>query len=112
MHAELGIALPLPGISASGSDFYWERKPRLARLFGHDLNLPVLEENDVEIRAGYDIAFQCFQETPMILMLSIDPARVGDLLSEHSVQFSPNIPCVTMSICSATPAPELLRRPV
>jgi hypothetical protein len=28
----------------------------------------------------------------MILMLSIGPARVGDLLSEHSIQFSPNIP--------------------
>jgi hypothetical protein len=46
----------------------------------------------VEIRAGYDIAFQCFQDTPMTLMLSIDPARVGDLLSEHSIQFSPDIP--------------------
>ena len=46
----------------------------------------------MKIRAGYDIAFQCFQDTPMILMLSIDPARVGDLLSEHSIQFSPNIP--------------------
>src|SRR5450631_2566744 len=28
----------------------------------------------------------------MTLMLSIDPARDGDLLSEHSIQFSPNIP--------------------
>jgi transglutaminase-like putative cysteine protease len=46
----------------------------------------------VEIRAGYDIAFQCFQDTPMILMLSIDPAREKDLLSEHSIQFSPNMP--------------------
>jgi transglutaminase-like putative cysteine protease len=46
----------------------------------------------VEIRAGYDIAFQCFQVTPMTLMLSIDPARRGDLLSEHRIQFSPNIP--------------------
>jgi transglutaminase-like putative cysteine protease len=46
----------------------------------------------VEIRAGFDIAFQCFRETPMVLMLSIEPARVGDLLSEHSIQFSPNIP--------------------
>jgi hypothetical protein len=46
----------------------------------------------VEIRAGYDIAFQCFQDTAMTLMLSIDPARDGDLLSEHSIQFSPNIP--------------------
>ena len=46
----------------------------------------------MEIRAGYDIAFQCFQDTPMVLMLSIDPARRGDLLSEHRIQFSPNIP--------------------
>jgi transglutaminase-like putative cysteine protease len=46
----------------------------------------------VEIRAGYDIAFQCFQETPMVLMLSIEPARQGDLLSEHRIQFSPDVP--------------------
>jgi transglutaminase-like putative cysteine protease len=46
----------------------------------------------VEIRAGFDIAFQCFHETPMVLMLSIEPARVRDLLSEHRIQFSPNIP--------------------
>jgi hypothetical protein len=46
----------------------------------------------VEIRAGYDIAFQCFQDTPMTLMLSIEPARIGDLLSEHRIQFSPNVP--------------------
>jgi transglutaminase-like putative cysteine protease len=46
----------------------------------------------VEIRAGYDITFQCFQDTPMVLMLSIDPVRKGDLLSEHGIQFSPNVP--------------------
>jgi transglutaminase-like putative cysteine protease len=45
----------------------------------------------VEIRAGYDIAFQCFQDTPMTLMLSIEPAREPDLLSEHRIQFSPNV---------------------
>jgi len=45
----------------------------------------------VEIRAGYDIAFQCFQETPMVLMLSVEPERLGDLLSEHRIQFSPNV---------------------
>jgi transglutaminase-like putative cysteine protease len=45
----------------------------------------------VEIRAGYDIAFQCFQETPMVLMLSIEPVRVRDLLSEHRIRFSPDV---------------------
>jgi transglutaminase-like putative cysteine protease len=49
----------------------------------------------VEIRAGYDIAFQCFQDTPMTLMLSIEPARENDLLSEHRIQFSPDIPSRT-----------------
>ena len=28
----------------------------------------------------------------MILMLSIEPAREKELLSEHQIQFSPNIP--------------------
>jgi transglutaminase-like putative cysteine protease len=53
--------------------------------------LTIPRRNDVEIRAGYDIAFQCFQDTPMTLMLSIEPARVGDLLSEHRIKFSPNV---------------------
>ena len=45
----------------------------------------------VQIRAGYDIAFQCVQETPMVLMLSIEPARVADLLSEHRIKLSPDV---------------------
>jgi transglutaminase-like putative cysteine protease len=45
----------------------------------------------VKIRAGYDIAFQCFQETPIVLMLSIEPARTRDLLSEHKIKFSPQV---------------------
>jgi transglutaminase-like putative cysteine protease len=42
----------------------------------------------VQIRAGYDIAFQCFQETPMTLMLSVHPSRSKDLLSPHEIRFS------------------------
>jgi transglutaminase-like putative cysteine protease len=42
----------------------------------------------VQIRAGYEIAFQCFQETPMTLMLSVHPSRAGDLLSKHEMRFS------------------------
>ena len=40
------------------------------------------------IRAGYDIAFHCQQETPMVLMLSVHPSRQADLLSEHIVRLS------------------------
>ena len=43
------------------------------------------------IRAGYDIAFHCQQETPMVLMLSVHPSRQGDLLSEHRIGLSNGI---------------------
>src|SRR4029077_18766337 len=42
----------------------------------------------LKIRAGYDIAFQCVQELPMILMLSVRLSRQRDLLTEHVVRFS------------------------
>jgi len=45
----------------------------------------------VEIRAGYDIALQCPQETPMVLALSIEPARERDLLSDHVIRFTPGV---------------------
>jgi transglutaminase-like putative cysteine protease len=45
----------------------------------------------VKIRAGYDIAFQCPQATPMVLMLTVHPSRQGDLLSDHALRFSPGV---------------------
>jgi transglutaminase-like putative cysteine protease len=45
----------------------------------------------VKIRAGYDIAFQCPQAIPMVLMLTVHPSRQGDLLSDHSLRFSPGV---------------------
>jgi transglutaminase-like putative cysteine protease len=48
-------------------------------------------ETVLKIRAGYDIAFQCFQDTPMVLMLSVHPSRERDLLTEHRVRFSGGI---------------------
>ena len=44
------------------------------------------------IRAGYNIAFHCFQETPMILMLSVHPSRMQHIVGEHRIQFSPQVP--------------------
>jgi transglutaminase-like putative cysteine protease len=45
----------------------------------------------VKIRAGYDIAFQCPQAIPMVLMLTVHPSRQGDLLIGHSLRFSPGV---------------------
>jgi hypothetical protein len=49
------------------------------------------QEAALKIRAGYDIAFKCFQEVPMLLMLSVHPSRQQDLLTEHTILFSPNV---------------------
>ena len=43
------------------------------------------------IRAGYDIAFDCHQEVPMVVLLSVHPSRQGDLRSEHNMEVSPRI---------------------
>jgi len=46
----------------------------------------------MEIEAGYDIAFNCLQDVPMVLMLTVHPSRHGDLLSRHEISFSPSVP--------------------
>jgi hypothetical protein len=48
-------------------------------------------EATLKIRAGYDIAFNCAQEIPMLLLLSVHPSRQHDLLTEHVIRFSPDV---------------------
>lgn len=43
------------------------------------------------IRAGYDIAFDCYQEVPMVVLLSVHPSRQKDLLSKHELEVSPRV---------------------
>ncbi len=45
----------------------------------------------MKIRAGYDIAFQCSQEVPMVLMLTTHPTRDGDIIGEETMRFSPDV---------------------
>lgn len=45
----------------------------------------------MKIRCGFEIAFECPQPTPMILMLSVHPSRLDDLLSPQHFTYSPNI---------------------
>src|ERR1044072_7346355 len=49
----------------------------------------------MKIRAGYQISYDCPQPTPMILTLSVHPARVHDLLSWDRLQVDPPIPANT-----------------
>jgi transglutaminase-like putative cysteine protease len=45
----------------------------------------------LKIRAGYDIAFNCLQDVPMVLMLSVHPSRQRDLVTHHVIQLSPPV---------------------
>ncbi|MGO3930235.1 transglutaminase-like domain-containing protein [Rhodopseudomonas pseudopalustris] len=64
----------------------------------------------MKIRAGYNIAFQCFQETPMNLLLSVHPSRQQHIIGEHKIRFAPDVPArdfVDMfgNICTRIVAP-------
>ncbi len=43
----------------------------------------------MKIRAGYEIAYDCPQPTPMILQLSVHPSRVADLLNPDRIHLDP-----------------------
>lgn len=45
----------------------------------------------MKIEAGYDIAFKCPQDVPMVLMLSVHPSRHPDLLTDHHIDFTPRV---------------------
>jgi hypothetical protein len=49
----------------------------------------------MKIRAGYEISYDCPQPTPMILMLSIHPSRIPDLLTPDHMRLDPPIPANT-----------------
>jgi transglutaminase-like putative cysteine protease len=46
----------------------------------------------MKIRAGYEIAYDCAQPTPMILMLSVLPERGPDLLTPDALRITPDVP--------------------
>jgi len=46
----------------------------------------------MQIRTGFDIAFQSVQPTPMILMLNVHPSRTDDLVTPEVLVFDPPLP--------------------
>ena len=45
----------------------------------------------MQIRAGYEISYDCPQPTPMILTLSVHPSRFSDLLTLDRMRLDPPI---------------------
>ncbi|MCC6734809.1 MAG: transglutaminase family protein [Bauldia sp.] len=49
----------------------------------------------MKIRAGYEIAYDCPQPTPMILELSVHPSRTADLVTWDRMKIDPPVPATT-----------------
>jgi transglutaminase-like putative cysteine protease len=49
----------------------------------------------MQIRAGYEISYDCAQPTSMILALSVHPSRLADLLTPDRMRLDPRIPFKT-----------------
>ena len=45
----------------------------------------------MQIRAGFEITYDCPQPTPMLLLLSVHPDRMADVIGAHQIRFSPQI---------------------
>ncbi len=46
------------------------------------------KDDGMKIRAGFNIEYECQNETPMLLVLKIHPSRERDLCSEQNLSFS------------------------
>jgi transglutaminase-like putative cysteine protease len=47
----------------------------------------------MKIHAGYQLAYECPQPTPMLLMLHVHPSRVPDLITPDDIRFDPPVNC-------------------
>jgi transglutaminase-like putative cysteine protease len=45
----------------------------------------------MQIRAGFEISYQCPQPAPMLLALSVHPSRLPDVIGPHQITFDPPI---------------------
>jgi transglutaminase-like putative cysteine protease len=65
----------------------------------------------MRLRIGYDIAYECPQITPMLLLLRVHPSRENDLLAPDSIVTEPSVPIQSYldgfgNLCSRLTAPS------
>ena len=64
----------------------------------------------VKIHIGFDVAYECTEPTPTILMLSVHPSRIHDLLFPDHLYIQPHVPTARYidmfgNICTRLVAP-------
>ena len=42
----------------------------------------------MRIRAGFELSYQCYQPTPMLLMVTLHPSRAPDLITQGAITYS------------------------
>jgi transglutaminase-like putative cysteine protease len=50
------------------------------------------ESSPMLIKVGFDIEYTAVNPTPMVIMLSIHPSRIGDLVGPETIVAEPNVP--------------------
>ena len=58
---------------------------------GADPVLPVAQSLLMQIRAGFEISYYCFSQTPMALLLSVHPDRMADLATPDAITTKPDV---------------------
>ena len=53
----------------------------------------------MRIRAGFEISYDCPQPTPMLLVLSVHPSRLADVIGPHQINFDPLIGATPFRDC-------------
>jgi hypothetical protein len=76
---------------ASQRAFRFSELNRQHRIDGEQ-SINLVKEQTMIIRAGFDIAFELSQPTPMILLLSVHPSRAEDVLTDPRLVASPGMP--------------------
>ncbi len=46
----------------------------------------------MHIQCGFQISYDCPKPTPMLLVLSVHPSKVRDLVTPHRIEFDPQVP--------------------
>ena len=69
----------------------------------------------MKIKIGYEIAYECPQPTPMLLLLRVHPSRENDLLAPDEIMTEPRVPVQSYldgfgNLCSRLTAPTGIMR--
>ena len=61
----------------------------------NDVSAVYARNKVMQIRVGYELIYECFQPTPMVLTLNIHPSRANDIIVPDVLATDPQVPMAT-----------------